>query len=85
MLKRMRKNNASRAVVAAALIAFGAMTVTATPSIAMADNGHDPNGLYIFGISPMSVILFPFRVLAFVATARVAIFSSLVRQGYEGE
>ncbi len=85
MLKKIRENNASAAVVAAALIAFMTVTITATPSFAMEDNGRDPNGLYILGVNPMNIILLPFKIFAFAATARVAVFSSLTRQGYEGE
>ena len=82
MLKQMTKNRASRAVLAAAVVAMGVVAVTATPSAA-AEEGRNPDGLYIFFFSPLKIITSPFRLFNFALRLPLAPFK-LQRDEYEG-
>ena len=82
MLKQLTKNRASRAVLAATAIAIGVVAVTATPSVA-AEEGRNPDGLYIFLFDPLKIITSPFRIFNFVLRVPLAPFK-LQRDEYEG-
>lgn len=64
MLNRIKESRASRVVVAAAIVAMGAVAVTSSPSFAQNDDGRDPNGLYIFGLNPWDILVLPFKVVS---------------------
>jgi hypothetical protein len=81
MLNQIKKSRASHAVVAAAVLSFGALTVSTTPVVAMEDNGHDPNGLYIFGLDPWGIIVLPFKLASMLLLPAAFIG----RDTYEGQ
>ena len=64
MLQEVKKSRASRFVVAAAIVAMGAVSVTATPTFAADDQARDPNGLYIFGQNPWDLLIFPIKMIS---------------------
>lgn len=74
MLQEVKKSRASRAVVAAAIVAMGTLTVTATPSVAEDQGARDPNGIYVLGLNPWDVLIFPIKLVSRVITLPLGAF-----------
>lgn len=83
MLAQVKKSRASRAVIVAALVSLGAITVSTSPVVAMEDGARNPNGLYVLGLDPWALVLLPWKLLSLAITLPISGLSG--RASYEGQ